>query len=138
MNYARRACILLAPAVLACSDEGPSAVGSFSLVQVDGTQLPYLYPFSDVRYHAGTLTIRADGTFSDVIAWTDGAGAHNSNEFGTWTQGGDAIHLQYSPGGTNCPLQTGPCAAGEYHASLTTGFLSKTRVESALLRYRRQ
>lgn len=93
---------LAALAVLAavgCSDStgpsGQSAVGTYTLVAIDGDPLPYEFFGSEIR--SGSLVLRADKTFTATT--TDDVSTES--ESGTYAHSGSTITFTTSEGSVN-------------------------------------
>jgi uncharacterized lipoprotein YajG len=105
--------LLLAVVLPLAACEGPAdptqnVVGTYTLVQLNGSPLPALTSqdaFGRVELVSGTLTLRSDRSFAETLhgRFTPTSGAiqtNTVNNSGTFTVTGSTVRLQSSEGAT--------------------------------------
>ena len=106
-------CLALLLPLTACGDDGPtdptqSAVGTYTLVQVNGSPVPALLgQFEEGRVDvlSGTLTLRNDKSYTEMVnlRFTPTTGVVQTipvNEDGTFTVTGSTVQFKTSDGDT--------------------------------------
>ena len=106
-------CLALLLPLAACGDDGPtdptqSAVGTYTLVQVNGSPLPALlgqFPEGRIDVLSGTLTLRNDKSYTEMVnvRFTPTTGVVQTipvTENGTFTVTGSTVQFNTSDGET--------------------------------------
>jgi hypothetical protein len=80
----------------------PHIVGSYTLVTINGTTLPFTVTHEGpgIQVTSGTFTIRPDGTCTSVVAFVMPSGQAQSREVSaTYTQDGSKLTMQWQDAG---------------------------------------
>jgi hypothetical protein len=85
------------------SGPGGEAVGTWNLLTVNGRQVPTVVVSTGVEIQSSTISIRPDGSFTDVFVlrptWTNTATTFE--EPGTWVRDDRQITLTYASNGSS-------------------------------------
>ncbi len=80
----------------------PDIAGSYALVSINGTPLPFTVTHEGpgIQVTSGTFTIRPDGTCTSVVAFVMPSGQSQSREVGaTYTREGSTLRMQWQGAG---------------------------------------
>ena len=80
----------------------PDIAGSYTLVSINGTPLPFTVTHEGpgIQVTSGTFTIRSDGTCTSVVAFLMPSGQAQSREVGaTYTRDGSRLTMQWQGAG---------------------------------------
>ncbi len=80
----------------------PDIAGSYALVSINGTALPFTVTHEGpgIQVTSGTFTIRPDGTCTSVVAFVMPSGQAQSREVGaTYTRDGSTLTMQWQGAG---------------------------------------
>lgn len=84
------------------SVDAPDIAGSYALVSINGTALPFTVTHEGpgIRVTSGTFTIRPDGSCTSVMAFVMPSGEAQSREVGaTYTRSGSQLTMQWQGAG---------------------------------------
>jgi hypothetical protein len=80
----------------------PDIAGSYALVSINGTPLPFTVTHEGpgIQVTSGTFTIRADGTCASVVAFLTPSGQAQSREVSAaYTRAGSTLTMQWQGAG---------------------------------------